>query len=136
MDVIRLGAYELAPSERTVRLNGFPVEIGTHAFDLVWVLAEKPGRLVIKAILLDRLWPRHVLDENNFAAHIASLRRILGAGAIRTVPGFGYRLEAPVSRNADVQGVGEALGSQRPEPCQPTPLDPPPACALALGVSA
>jgi predicted ATPase len=38
-----------------------------------------------------------VVDENNLPAQVASLRRVLGAGAISTVSGHGYRLELPVS---------------------------------------
>src|SRR6202012_1174544 len=72
------------------------VEIGARAFDLLLVLVEQPGRLVTKATLLGRVWPKLVVDENNLPAQVASLRRALGAGAITTVPGFGYRLDLPV----------------------------------------
>ncbi|HEY2590395.1 MAG TPA: winged helix-turn-helix domain-containing protein, partial [Steroidobacteraceae bacterium] len=91
MDLIRVGPFELYPSERLLRAGGKPLELGARAFDLLLVLVENPGRLVSKATLIERVWPRLVVDENNLPAQIASLRRALGAGAIRTVPGFGYR---------------------------------------------
>jgi predicted ATPase/DNA-binding winged helix-turn-helix (wHTH) protein len=97
MDLIRVGAFEVYPSERMLCAAGKPVELGARAFDLLLVLIEFRGRLVTKATLLERVWPRLVVDENNLPAQIASLRRVLGAGAIRTVPGFGYRLELEVS---------------------------------------
>src|ERR1700730_202552 len=97
MDLIRIGAFEPYPSERMLCLAGKPVDLGARAFDLLLVLVEHQGRLVTKSTLLERVWPRLVVDENNIAAQIASLRRVLGAGAIRTVQGFGYRLELPVS---------------------------------------
>src|SRR3984885_5574495 len=100
MDLIRVGALELYPSERMLCAAGKPVELGARAFDLLLVLIEFPGQLVHKATLLERVWPRLVVDENNLPAQIASLRRVLGAGAIRTVPGFGYRLELSVSNGA------------------------------------
>jgi len=100
MDVIRIGAFELDPSERSLCRAGRPVDVGARAFDLLLVLAEYPGKLVSKAMLLERVWPNLVVEENNLPAQIASLRRVLGAGAIRTVPGYGYRLEAPVSRSS------------------------------------
>jgi predicted ATPase/DNA-binding winged helix-turn-helix (wHTH) protein len=78
--------------------NGQPVELGARAFDLLQVLAEQPGRLVTKETLFERVWPKLVVDENNLPAQIACLRRVLGAGAIRTVSGFGYRLELEVVR--------------------------------------
>ncbi|MBV8306564.1 MAG: TIR domain-containing protein, partial [Gammaproteobacteria bacterium] len=98
--IIRLGPFELVPSERQLLREGQPVELGARAFDLLQVLAEQAGRLVTKATLLERVWPNLVVDENNLPAQIASLRRVLGATAIRTVSGFGYRLEMEVVRSA------------------------------------
>src|SRR5580693_9696904 len=80
--------------------SGKAVELGARAFDLLLVLVEQHGRLVTKSTLIERVWPRLIVDENNLPAQIASLRRVLGAGAIRTVPGFGYRLELEVSAAA------------------------------------
>src|SRR5271167_1343825 len=97
MDRIRVGNYDLDPSERMLLAAGKSLELGARAFDMLLVLVENHGRLVTKATLLERVWPRLVVDENNIPAQIASLRRVLGAGAIRTVPGFGYRLELEVS---------------------------------------
>ena len=97
MDLIRIGTFELRPSERMLCNAGKPVELGARAFDLLLVLVESSGRLVTKSTLLERVWPRLVVDENNIPAQIAILRRVLGAGAIRTVPGFGYRLELEVA---------------------------------------
>ena len=111
MELIRIGSFELYPSERVLRAAGKPVELGARAFDLLVVLAEQHGRLVTKATLLERVWPRVIVDENNLPAQIASLRRILGAGAIRTIPAYGYRLELPVSR----PGAAE----QAPTPAAP-----------------
>lgn len=96
MDVIRIGEFELHPSERTLCMAGHPVELGARAFDLLLVLAENAGRLVPKATLIERVWPRLVVDENNLPAQVAGLRRVLGPKSIRTIPGYGYRLELGV----------------------------------------
>ena len=79
MDLIRVGAFDLYPSERQLCAGGKPLELGARAFDLLLVLVENPGRLVTKATLLERVWPRLVVDENNLPAQIAALRRVLGA---------------------------------------------------------
>src|SRR5580704_9617876 len=109
MDRIRVGKFELRPSERTLCEGDAPLELGARAFDLLLVLAETPGRLVAKSTLIERVWPRLIVDENNLPAQIASLRRVLGAGAIRTVPGFGYRLELEVT-------VGDAAAATSAAP--------------------
>jgi predicted ATPase/DNA-binding winged helix-turn-helix (wHTH) protein len=103
MELISIGGFELYPSERRLCAQGNPVELGARAFDLLLVLVENHGRLVTKATLLERVWPRLVVDENNLPAQIASLRRVLGAGAIGTVPGFGYRLDLPLSRRQEAE---------------------------------
>ncbi len=114
MELIRVGTFDLYPTERRLCAEGQPVEIGARAFDLLLVLVENHGRLVTKATLLDRVWPRLVVDENNLPAQIASLRRVLGAGAIRTVPRFGYRLDLEVSSSEATAAV--AAGSAKPAP--------------------
>src|SRR5262245_35013181 len=112
MDLIRIGAFEVYPADRRLCSAGRPVDVGARAFDLLLVLAESPGRLVTKSTLIERVWPRLVVDENNLPAQIASLRRVLGAGAIRTVPRFGYRLDLPVSRGS----VEAATAGRAPAP--------------------
>ena len=76
MDLIRLGHFELRPTERTLTRDGQPLELGARAFDLLLVLIEHHGRLATKATLLERVWPRLVVDENNLPAQVASLRRV------------------------------------------------------------
>jgi len=112
MDLIRLGTFDLFPSERLLCAAGKPVDLGSRAFDVLLVLVEHHGRLVTKATLLERVWPRLVVDENNIPTQIASLRRVLGVGAIRTVQGYGYRLDLEVS--------GPASKSESPIAILPT----------------
>jgi predicted ATPase/DNA-binding winged helix-turn-helix (wHTH) protein len=119
MDLVRVGAFELFPSERKLCAAGKQLDLGARAFDLLLVLVENPGRLVTKATLLERVWPRLVVDENNLPAQIAALRRVLGPGAIRTVPGFGYRLELEVRSGAD--GGGTAAEEPSAAALQPLP---------------
>ncbi len=109
MDWIRVGSFDLYPSERMLRVAGKPVELGSRAFDVLLVLVEHHGRLVTKATLLERVWPRLVVDENNIPTQIASLRRALGVSAIRTVQGFGYRLDLEVSGPASKAELPDAL---------------------------
>jgi len=124
MNLIRVGEFELYPTERMLCSAGQPIELGARAFDLLLVLVEHQGRLASKATLIERVWPRLVVDENNLPAQIASLRRVLGAGAIRTVQGFGYRLELPVSSGEDAR-EHSATAPQPPRPHEPAPLTAP-----------
>ena len=87
--------FELRPEERLLRVRGEPVALGSRAFDLLLALAQRRGRLVTKQELLDIVWPGVMVEEHNIATQISTLRKLLGARAVATVPGHGYRLTAP-----------------------------------------
>lgn len=91
---LRFATFELHPAERVLRVHGEPMVLGSRAFDLLLVLAERHERLVTKQELLDLVWPGLVVEEHNIATQIGTLRKLLGAGAIATIPGRGYRLTA------------------------------------------
>ncbi len=130
MNRIRVGEFEVVPSERSLLSGGEPLELGARAFDLLLVLIEHAGRLVSKTALIERVWPRVVVDENNLPAQIASLRRVLGAGAIRTVPGFGYRLELPVAAVTLPDAPEASAVRSEPQPVAPRRNWPTPLTAL------
>ncbi|HET9764951.1 MAG TPA: transcriptional regulator, partial [Casimicrobiaceae bacterium] len=96
---LRFGAFELQPAERRLLSHERPVEVGARAFNLLVALAERAGNLVSKDELLDRVWPNLVVEENNIQVQISTLRRILGAAAIATVPGYGYRFTLATTRD-------------------------------------
>jgi predicted ATPase len=91
---LRFGHFELHPAERVLRVRGEPVPVGSRAFDLLLALAQRHERLVTKQELLDLVWPGLVVEEHNVATQISTLRKLLGTGAITTLPGYGYRLTA------------------------------------------
>ncbi|WP_295643659.1 winged helix-turn-helix domain-containing protein [uncultured Methylibium sp.] len=93
-DPLRFDDFELHAAERQLRVRGQPVSLGSRAFDLLLVLAQRHERLVTKQELLDLVWPGLVVEEHNIATQVGSLRKLLGAQAIATLPGYGYRLTA------------------------------------------
>ncbi len=94
----RFDRFEVQEQDRRLLKDGQPQALGARAFDLLLVLLERPGRLVTKGELLEWVWPGLVVEENNVAAQVAALRKILGPKIISTVAGFGYRLNASPQR--------------------------------------
>jgi predicted ATPase/DNA-binding winged helix-turn-helix (wHTH) protein len=92
----RFGRFELNPSTRQVLVDEQAASLGARAFDVLQALIERRDRLVAKAELIDLVWPAVVVEENNLQVQISALRKILGAEAIATVPGRGYRFALPV----------------------------------------
>jgi TolB-like protein/Tfp pilus assembly protein PilF len=86
--------FELRPDRRLLLMDGEPVALGSRAFDVLLVLAERRDRVVGKAELLDLVWPGLVVEENNLQVQISSLRKLLGQAVIATIPGSGYRFTA------------------------------------------
>lgn len=87
----RFGRFELDRNTRQLLVDGRSAEMGVRAFDLLLALIERQGRLVTKDELLDLVWPGVVVEENNLQVQVSTLRKILGAHAITTVPGRGYQ---------------------------------------------
>ncbi|MEO8936176.1 MAG: tetratricopeptide repeat protein [Burkholderiaceae bacterium] len=98
---IRFGRFELRLIERVLLDEGVPVAIGARAFDVLSALVEHHGHLVTKREILDLAWPGLVVEENNLAVQVSTLRKVLGADAIVTVAGRGYRFCVPITDALD-----------------------------------
>ena len=92
----RFDRFELQPDQRRLLMDGHPVALGDRAFDVLVALVERTGQLVNKDELLGLVWPDLVVEENNLQVQVSSLRKILGAAAIATAPGRGYRFALPL----------------------------------------
>lgn len=97
MDALRIANAEILPSLRRVLVDGRPVALGARAFDLLMCLVDRRERVVPKDELLAVVWPGTVVEEANLTVHVAALRKVLGAQAISTVAGVGYRFTADVA---------------------------------------
>ena len=93
---LRFGRFELQAVERRLLVDGAPASLGGRAFDLLLALADRPGQLVGKHALMDLVWPGLVVEENNLAAQVSALRKVVGNDVIATIPGRGYRFVAPI----------------------------------------
>jgi len=57
-----------------------PVALGSRALDLLRLLARQPGELISKDEIMQAVWPRTIVEENNLTVQISALRRVLDAG--------------------------------------------------------
>jgi len=80
-----------------------PRSIGARALDVLSVLVERPGELVLKEDIMAAVWGRAMVESANLTVQISALRRVLDQGrpegsCIQTVAARGYRFVAPVTR--------------------------------------
>jgi two-component system OmpR family response regulator/two-component system response regulator QseB len=85
------GGVTLDPATRQVTHNGTPVVLSAREFAVLEALMLRPGALLSRAQLEDRLygWGEEI-ESNAVSVYIHQLRRKLGADFIRNVRGVGY----------------------------------------------
>lgn len=103
-EVYRFDQCEIRPSLRQVVVDGAPAKVGARALDILLLLVQHRDRVVSRAEIFERVWPRSVVVEGNLQVHVFALRKVLGAQAIATIPGRGYRF----TRQLDAGGMLQA----------------------------
>jgi Tol biopolymer transport system component/DNA-binding winged helix-turn-helix (wHTH) protein len=124
--VVRFGAFELDLRVGELRKAGLRVNLQEQPFKVLECLVERPGELVSREELRQRLWKgdTFVDFEHGMNAAVKRLRETLGDSAetprfIETLPRRGYRLIAPVERDqppvveADLATTGRGGANQR-----------------------
>jgi two-component system, OmpR family, response regulator QseB len=83
----------LEPAAHRVTQDGVEVSLSPREFALLELLLERPGTILSRAQIEERLygWGEEV-ESNAVEVHIHGLRRKLGAQFILTVRGVGYRV--------------------------------------------
>jgi DNA-binding response OmpR family regulator len=98
-DVDRLLAGDVALDRRArvAVVDGVEVELTVREFDLLWHLAERPGVVLTRERILDRVWGISFPGGTRTVdVHVGQLRRKLDRpDLIRTVRGAGYKLVSP-----------------------------------------
>jgi two-component system response regulator QseB len=92
------GALELNPATHEASLGGEPVALSPREFALLEALLARPGAILSRAQLEDKLygWSDPV-ESNAVEVHIHALRRKLGAEFIRNVRGVGWMVARPAA---------------------------------------
>ena len=94
---LEIGPLRIDTESCRVTVAGAEVELTTTEFKLLQYLAQRPGRVLGRELLLQNVWGyNYVGDTRTVDTHVTRLRGKLGEAGemIRTVRGFGYKLEA------------------------------------------
>jgi DNA-binding response OmpR family regulator len=93
-----VGAVRLDPATRQVTQDGAPVVLSAREYAVLEALMMRPGAILSRAQLEDRLygWGEE-LESNAISVYVHQLRRKLGDDFIRTVRGVGYYVGAPTA---------------------------------------
>src|SRR5512144_933151 len=114
MSIVRFGVFEADLKSGELRKNGIKVKLQEQPFQVLAMLLERPGDVVTREDLRQRLWPSDTFVdfEHSLNTAINKVRDALGDTAlnprfVETLPRRGYRFVAPVQVVADADGVDE-----------------------------
>jgi DNA-binding winged helix-turn-helix (wHTH) protein len=90
------GPFQLDPHEGSLVAAGQPVALAPKPFDVLRVLVEHHGHVVLKSELMASIWPDTAVEDANLTVSVSVVRKALarrqpGTRFIQTVPKRGYR---------------------------------------------
>ena len=103
-EVVRFGVYELDPRAGELRRGGVKIKIQEQPYQVLALLLERPGEVITREELKQRLWPADTFVDfdHSLNAAIKRLRDVLRDSAdnprfVETLARRGYRFLAPVT---------------------------------------
>jgi len=111
---VRFGPFQVDQHRQEVTKNGSRLKLQGKVYQVLVALLEKPGEVVTREELRQRLWPAdtHVNYDANVNTTVNKLRQVLGDSTdkplyIETIPRKGYCLVIP-SETSDVPDASPA----------------------------
>ncbi len=91
---IVLGNITIDPVKFLVTIDGLEVTLAKKEFELIYLLASRPGRVFLRNEILSQIWGNDVIvGDRTIDVHIRKVRQKLGVDCITTVKGVGYKFE-------------------------------------------
>lgn len=89
-----LGGIRIDRERYLVIKDGEEINLPKKEFELIDLLASKPGKVFTREVILDKVWGGDVVvGDRTIDVHVRKLREKLGENFIRTVKGIGYTFE-------------------------------------------
>lgn len=91
---IEIGNLTIDPEKFLVNINNTDVMLAKKEFELLYLLASKPGRVFLRNEILSQVWGNDVIvGDRTIDVHIRKIRQKLGVDCVTTVKGVGYKFE-------------------------------------------
>jgi two-component system alkaline phosphatase synthesis response regulator PhoP len=93
-DVLQIGNLQIDREKYNVRLNNEDILLARKEFELLSLLASKPGKVFLRNEILHQVWGTDVIvGDRTIDVHIRKIRQKLNLDCITTVKGVGYKFE-------------------------------------------
>lgn len=89
---INIGNLTIDPVRFVVTIDNHDVTLAKKEFELLYLLASKPGRVFLRNEILSQVWGQEVIvGDRTIDVHIRKIRQKLNLDCITTVKGVGYK---------------------------------------------
>lgn len=93
-DKVDMGGIKIDRERYLIIQDGKEINLPKKEFELLALLASKPGKVFTRDVILDKVWGGDVVvGDRTIDVHIRKLREKLGEDFIKTVKGIGYKFE-------------------------------------------
>ncbi len=90
---LQVGNITIDPVKFLVSVNDQEIVLAKKEFELLHLLATKPGRVFLRNEILSQIWGTEVIvGDRTIDVHIRKIRQKLGVDCINTVKGVGYKM--------------------------------------------
>jgi two-component system alkaline phosphatase synthesis response regulator PhoP len=91
---IQMGNMNIDPLKFLVTIDDQEVILAKKEFELLYLLASRPGRVFLRNEILSQVWGNDVIvGDRTIDVHIRKVRQKLGVDCITTVKGVGYKFD-------------------------------------------
>ncbi len=91
---ITIDKLTIDPEKFLVKVADSDVVLAKKEFELLYLLAQKPGRVFLRNEILNHVWGNDVIvGDRTIDVHIRKIRQKLGIDCVTTVKGVGYKFE-------------------------------------------
>ena len=91
---VNVGNITIDPVKFMVAIDGNDIILAKKEFELLYLLASRPGRVFLRNEILSQVWGSEVIvGDRTIDVHIRKIRQKLNVDCITTVKGVGYKFE-------------------------------------------
>jgi two-component system alkaline phosphatase synthesis response regulator PhoP len=92
--IITIDSLVIDPEKYLVSIGDRDIVLAKKEFELLYLLASRPGRVFLRNEILSQVWGNEVIvGDRTIDVHIRKIRQKLGFDCITTVKGVGYKFE-------------------------------------------
>ena len=91
---LQIDNLTIDPERFMIQVDGKDIVLAKKEFELLYLLAQRPGRVFLRNEILNQVWGNEVIvGDRTIDVHIRKIRQKLGIDCVTTVKGVGYKFE-------------------------------------------